>query len=105
MRLLHLREVQQFDSRRGVKKMLRSSQKRAPAGDLLSVHAQVVEESLDAAIEVATDSRLNVTGKFYGAGVLKSHFKGVTPAPIDVRASLPPPRQFGMLCMHNFQIS
>ena len=40
---------------------------------------------MDAAIEVATDSRFNVTGKFYGAGVLKSHFKGVSPAPIDVR--------------------
>lgn len=45
----------------------------------------MVEESLDAAIEVATDSGLNATGKFFGAGVLKSHFKGVSPAPIDVR--------------------
>ncbi len=59
----------------------------------MCLRLQVVEESLDAAIEVATDSRLNVTGKFYGAGVLKSHFKGVTPAPIDVRASKSPPCQ------------
>ena len=51
---------------------------------------QVVAESLDAAIEVATDSRLNATGKFFGAGLLKSHFKGVSPAPIDVRHSAHP---------------
>jgi len=61
--------------------------------------AQVVEESLDAAIEVATDSRLNVTGKFYGAGVLKSHFKGVSPEPVDVRAFSLPPRQSSMPCV------
>ena len=57
-----------------------------------------MEESLDAAIEVATDSRLNVTGKFYGAGVLKSHFKGVSPSPIDVRAFILPFYQSTYAC-------
>ena len=45
----------------------------------------MVAESLEGAIEVAMDSRLNAAGKWFGAGVLKSHFKGVSPAPADVR--------------------
>jgi hypothetical protein len=51
--------------------------------------AQVVAESLEGAIEVAMDSRLNAAGKWFGAGVLKSHFKGGSPAPIDVRRPRP----------------